>query len=376
MWSLLLGCQYYGDQVSFELPNTAREILNFGTLQFLTCPDYSQHWEFTIVDLHGRGNPHWMWHAVFSFWSWHSSHWSCLHCQIGKDGGRYNPNLLIFFLRCFSSCWKSLPGNLPDSSGGEHPEVRLKGAAASGPSCHQRLAMARPQLRWPMAWMTWCDPTRSTVSTWKSPKWRLYYGKIIDDQKKLIDKVAKFDSERYLSWWSTFLGLLEVWGGTADVDFAAKKPQLNLARPWLQCGKRPMYKNARVETEQHGSKCLCGADWAEGWLLVVGITSPWVLRWWLACAASPRVFKLMTWSPSGTPARALSFFVANKNYQTCTVADFKYSNSLVMFFSLELGFHFFARSTSFCSCTNAFSPCRRLGLTGRCSPGGKFLGFS
>lgn len=97
MWSLLLGCQYYGDQVSFELPNTAREILNFGTLQFLTCPDYSQHWEFTIVDLHGRGNPHWMWHAVFSFWSWHSSHWSCLHCQIGKDGGGYNPNLLIFF---------------------------------------------------------------------------------------------------------------------------------------------------------------------------------------------------------------------------------------------------------------------------------------
>lgn len=177
--------------------------------------------------------------------------------------------------------------------------------------------MPWPDRSWGDQWHGWrgAIPPESTVSTWleipemealwKNHRW----------QKWPSFSIAMFDSERYLSWWSTFFGfwrfgvalqmlILLPKNYTVFGWFLTQKPQLDLARPWLQCGKRPMYKNAR-ETEQHGSKCLCGAGWAEGWLLVVGITS-WVLRWWLAC--------------SGT---SLEFFVANKNYQTSTVADFK-----------------------------------------------------
>ena len=265
--------------------------------------------------LHGRGNPHWMWHAVFSFWSWHSSHWSCLHCQIGKDGGGYNPNLLIFFSAMLQLMLKISARKSPRFFRRGTPRGSLEGSCglrALVPSASTRHGQTAAEVTNGMDDVVRSHQYQRCQRGWWFPRNGGFTEKS-SMTKKNSCSIAMFDSERYLSWWSTFLGLLEVWGGTAVGWFLTQKPQLNLAcRPWLQCGKRPMYKNARVETEQHGSKCLCGAGWAEGWLLVVGITSPWVLRSWLACAASPRVLKLMTWSPLETPARALSFLWLTK----------------------------------------------------------------
>ena len=144
--------------------------------------------------LHGRGNPHWMWHAVFSSWLWHSSHWSCLHCQIGKDGGGYNPNLLIFFLCDASAHVENLSPEISQILPAGFPTPRfawreLRPQGPQGPRASEKTCHGRRQLRWPMAWMTWCDPTRrsQTYQRWlfpwlEIPKWRLY-GKIMDDQK-------------------------------------------------------------------------------------------------------------------------------------------------------------------------------------------------
>lgn len=154
--------------------------------------------------------------------------------------------------------------------------------------------------------MTWCDPTRlpdlSTVAErgWKSPKWRLY-GKIMDDQKNSFS-IAMFDSERYLSWWSTFLGFWR-FGVALQMLILLPKAILSLIlNPKTSAEPRqtlaPVWQTADVQKRSGGD----GAAWLEmslrsrlgrrvasgGWDHI-SLGSPLMVS-----AASPRVFKLMT----------------------------------------------------------------------------------